>query len=113
MNNKKFLFLFQKKKKVLVHKRCVKRLCIVCGTTSAGSSPHHPKMMDSNGRYTSTGSITTNGQQLLSNKKSNENQQQNGTMDKIGRHRPAGASVMNARDPMTKQKMSSICEPGP
>ncbi|CAF2728782.1 unnamed protein product [Rotaria sp. Silwood2] len=108
------LFLFNKKnKQVLVHKRCVKQLRIVCGTTSAGSSPHHPKIMDSNGRHTSVSSITINGQQLLSNKKLNENQQQNGATDKIGRHRPAGASVMNARDPMTKQKMSNICEPGP
>ena len=47
------------------------------------------------------------------NKKNNENQPQLTANDKIARHRPAGASVMNARDPMSKQKMSSICEPGP
>lgn len=37
----------------------------------------------------------------------------NGVNEQIDRHRPAGASVMNARDPMSKQKMSNICEPGP
>ncbi|CAF4611601.1 unnamed protein product, partial [Rotaria magnacalcarata] len=98
--------------RVLVHKRCVKLLRIVCGITPIASSPYHPKIMDSNGRHAS-GSSITNGQQSMSNKKPNENQQQNGTIDKIGRHRPSGASVMNARDPMTKQKMSNICEPGP
>jgi hypothetical protein len=69
--------------------------------------------MDSNGRHTSVNSTTTNGQQMMSNKKQNENQQQNGTNEKIARHRPTGASAMNARDPMAKQKMSSIGEPGP
>jgi hypothetical protein len=70
--------------------------------------------MDSNGRHTSASSITTNGQPSILNKnQKNENQQQNGTNEIIGRHRPSGASVMNARDPMTKQKMSNICEPGP
>lgn len=91
----------------------MKLLRIVCGTTAIGTSPHHPKIMDSNGRHTSTTGPTTNGQQSVSNKKQNENQQQNGTLEKIGRHRPAGASVMNARDLMTKQKMSNIGEPGP
>jgi hypothetical protein len=33
--------------------------------------------------------------------------------EQMDRHRPSGASVMNARDPMSKQKMSNICEPGP
>jgi hypothetical protein len=100
--------------KVLVHKRCVKQLRIVCGITSAGASPYHQKIMDSNGRHTSASSITTNGQPSILNKnQKNENQQQNGTNEIIGRHRPSGASVMNARDPMTKQKMSNICEPGP
>lgn len=97
---------------ILVHKRCAKQLRIVCGTTSTGSSPYHPKIMDSNGRHSST----SNGQSttaMVMNKKSQENQQQNGTNEKIARHRPAGASVMNARDPMSKQKMSNICEPGP
>ena len=73
--------------------------------------------MDSNGRH----STTSNGQSTTAttttamgmNKKSQENQQQNGTTEKIARHRPAGASVMNARDPINKQKMSNICEPGP
>ena len=37
----------------------------------------------------------------------------NGSNEKITRHRPTGASVMNARDPMSKQKMSNIYEPGP
>ena len=69
--------------------------------------------MDSNGRHSSGSHLTTNGQQMIVNKKSNDNQQQNDMNDKIGRHRPTGASVMNARDPMTKQKMSNICEPGP
>jgi hypothetical protein len=90
----------------------VKQLRIVCGTISESVSPHHPKIMDSNGRHTS-GSSITNGQTSTSNKKQNENQQQNGTSEKIARHRPSGASVMNARDPMTKQKMTNICEPGP
>jgi len=31
----------------------------------------------------------------------------------MDRHRPSGASAINARDPMSKQKMSNICEPGP
>jgi hypothetical protein len=31
----------------------------------------------------------------------------------MDRHRPSGASAMNVRDPMSKQKMSDICEPGP
>jgi hypothetical protein len=95
---------------VLVHKRCVKQLRIVCGTTSTGSSPYHPKIMDSNGRHSST-----NNEQSTStlNKKSTDIQQPNGTNEKIARHRPSGASVMNARDPMSKQKMSNICEPGP
>ncbi len=31
----------------------------------------------------------------------------------MDRHRPSGASAMNARDPMSKQKMSNISEPGP
>ncbi len=71
--------------------------------------------MDSNGRHTSVSSTptTTNGQQMIASKKPNEHQQQNGTNEKITRHRPAGASVMNARDPMAKQKMSNIYEPGP
>ncbi len=69
--------------------------------------------MDSNGRHTSVSSTTTNGQQIVLNKKQNENQQQNGTNEKIARHRPTGSSVMNTRDPMAKQKMSSIGEPGP
>ena len=69
--------------------------------------------MDSNGRHSSGSNLTTNGQQMIVNKKPNDNQQQNGMNEKIGRHRPTGASVMNARDPMTKQKMSNICEPGP
>jgi hypothetical protein len=99
--------------KVLVHKRCVKQLRIVCGTTSTSSSPHQPKNMDSNGRHTSGSNLSTNGQPIIVNKKQNDNPQQNGTNEKIGRHRPSGASVMNARDPMTKQKMSNICEPGP
>ncbi len=71
-----------------MHKRCVKQLRIVCGTTS----PQHSKLIDSNGRHPIAG---------------------NGTTEQIDRHRPAGASVMNARDPMSKQKMSNICEPGP
>jgi hypothetical protein len=100
-------------KKVLVHKRCVKQLRIVCAASSIDSSPHAPKIMDSNGRHASTSSITTNGQQKILNKKQHENQQQNGTKEKIARHRPAGASVMNARDLTAKQKMSSVYEPGP
>ncbi|UJR28271.1 hypothetical protein I4U23_009521 [Adineta vaga] len=99
--------------RVLVHKRCVKQLRLVCGTTSTGSSPYHPKIMDSDGRQASINSLKTNGQQLPSNKTPNGNQQQNGSSELIDRHRPSGASVMNARDPMTKQKMSTICEPGP
>ena len=67
--------------------------------------------MDSNGRHSSTSNGQSNNTTL--NKKPVENQQQNGTNEKIARHRPAGASVMNARDPMSKQKMSNICEPGP
>ena len=31
----------------------------------------------------------------------------------MDRHRPTGASATNARDPMSKQKMSNIGEPGP
>jgi hypothetical protein len=31
----------------------------------------------------------------------------------MDRHRPSGVSVMNVKDPMSKQKMSNICEPGP
>jgi hypothetical protein len=50
---------------------------------------------------------------MILNKKQNENQQQNGTNEKIARHRPSGASAMNTKDPMAKQKMSSIYEPGP
>jgi hypothetical protein len=70
--------------------------------------------MDSNGRHPSGSNLTTNGQQMIVNKKPNDTtQQQNGTNEKIGRHRPTGASVMNARDPMTKQKMTNIYEPGP
>ena len=98
---------------VLVHKRCVKQLRIVCGTTSAGSSPHHGKIIDSNGRHVSANPAVNGQSTILSNKKFNENQQQNGTKEKIDRHRPSGASVMNARDPMSKQKMSNIYEPGP
>lgn len=66
--------------------------------------------MDTNGRY----SQGTNGQSKNSlGKKNAENQPQNGNSEKLNRDRPAGASVMNARDPMSKQKMSNICEPGP
>ena len=63
--------------------------------------------MDSNGRHTSVNSLTTNGQKF------NENQRQNGTIEKINRNRPAGASAMNTRDPMLKQKLINMCEPGP
>lgn len=69
--------------------------------------------MDSNGRHASVSSTSTNGQPVRINKKSNENQQQNGNAEKIARHRPAGASAMNSRDPMAKQKMSDFAEPGP
>jgi hypothetical protein len=83
------------KNKVLVHKRCVKQLRIVCGTTS----PQHSKLSDSNGRYTSASS-STNGQQ-------------NGATEQLDRHRSSGASAMNARDLVSKQKVSNIGEPGP
>lgn len=73
----------------MVHKRCVKQLRIVCGTTI---SPQHAKLIDTNGRHPIAG---------------------NGHTESIDRHRPSGASVTNARDPMTKQKMSTISEPGP
>jgi len=69
--------------------------------------------MDSNGRHTSVSNSTTNGQQIVSNKKTNENRQQNGSNEKITRQRATGASAMNSRDPIAKQKMSSIGEPGP
>ena len=78
--------------RVLVHKRCVKQLRIVCGTTI---SPQHSKLMDTNGRHPVAGSTN------------------NGYHEQIDRHRPSGASVMNGKDPMTKQKMSNIAEPGP
>jgi hypothetical protein len=91
----------------------VKQLRIVCGTTTTGSSLHPAKIIDSNGRHTPGGSSSTNGQQIVSNKKTNENRQQNGSNEKINRHRPSGASAMNARDPLAKQKMSNVGEPGP
>jgi hypothetical protein len=70
----------------------VKQLRIVCGTTS----PQHPKLSDSNGRHPTANSTT------------------NGINEQIDRHRPSGASaVMNARDPMSKQKVPNSCEPGP
>jgi hypothetical protein len=69
--------------------------------------------MGSDGRHTSASSLTTNGKEMILNKKQNENQQQNGTKEKITRHRPSGGSVMTTRDPMAKQKISDICEPGP
>ncbi|CAF1543071.1 unnamed protein product, partial [Adineta ricciae] len=77
--------------RVLVHKRCVKQLRLVCGSTS----PQHTKLIDTNGRHASAGNTT------------------NEVHEQIDRYRPAGASVMNSRDPMTKQKMSNISEPGP
>lgn len=91
----------------------MKQLRIVCGTTTSGSSPYHSKPKETDGRHTSINSLTSNGQQSTSSKKSNDQSQQNGSSDLIERNRPAGASVMNARDPMSKQKMSNICEPGP
>lgn len=69
--------------------------------------------MDSNGRHPSVSSTSTNGQPIKTTKKANENQPQNGNVEKIARHRPAGASAMNARDPTAKQKMADIAEPGP
>ena len=77
--------------KVLVHKRCVKQLRIVCGTTS----PQHSKLTDSNGRHPSVNSTT------------------NGINEQIDRYRPSGASVKNARDSASKQKIPNNYEPGP
>ncbi|CAF1100096.1 unnamed protein product [Adineta steineri] len=77
--------------RVLVHKRCVKQLRIVCGTTS----PQHTKLTDTNGRHPSVGNTT------------------NGINEQIDRNRPTGASVMNTKDSMGKQKIPNIVEPGP
>ena len=89
----------------------MKQLRIVCGTTNTGAASYPPKIIDSNGRHTPGGS-STNGQQIVSNKKTNENRQQNGSNEKINRYRPAGASAMNSRDPLAKQKASDVGEPG-
>lgn len=86
---------------------------VVCGGASGSLSPHHPKIMDSNGRHTSVSSTSTNSQPIKTTKKANENQTHNGSSEKIGRHRPAGASAMNARDHTGKQKLGDIAEPGP
>ncbi len=67
----------------------MKQLRIVCGTTSP------TKLIDTNGRHPSAGNTT------------------NGINEQMDRHRPSGVSVMNTKDPMSKQKMSNICEPGP
>jgi len=85
--------------RVLVHKRCVKLLRIVCGT----STINHSKISSTNGRQTST------DQHVIDHRK----YQENGVNDNLNRQRPSGASVVSNRDPMAKQKMSSICEPGP
>ncbi|CAF1082433.1 unnamed protein product [Adineta steineri] len=77
--------------RVLVHKRCVKQLRIVCGTTS----PQHTKLTDTNGRHPSVGNTT------------------NEINEQIDRNRPTGASVMNTKDSMGKQKIPNIVEPGP
>ncbi|CAF0958063.1 unnamed protein product [Rotaria sordida] len=81
--------------RVLVHKRCVKHLRIVCGTTS----PQHSKFIDSNERHTSINS-KINGQQNEAN-------------EQIDRQGSYGVSFINSQDSMSKQKMSNISEPGP
>ncbi|CAF1389462.1 unnamed protein product, partial [Didymodactylos carnosus] len=114
--------------RVLVHKRCVKQLRIVCGSsTSVSPQPLQQKTNLDNTTKQSGDSgrpLSTVNQKTPTTV---ENQHQhNGfhphhphhhqplhPQDNIGRHRPSGASCMNARDPMAKQKMSAINEPGP
>ncbi|CAF4362464.1 unnamed protein product, partial [Adineta steineri] len=67
------------------------KLRIVWGTTS----PQHTKLTDTNGRHPSVGNTT------------------NEINEQIDRNRPTGASVMNTKDSMGKQKIPNIVEPGP
>ncbi|CAF3027213.1 unnamed protein product [Rotaria socialis] len=81
--------------RVLVHKRCVKQLRIVCGTTS----PQHSKFNDLNEQLTSVNSKV--------------NGHQNGFHEPIDGHRPSNVSAGNSRDSMSKQKMSNTSKSGP
>ncbi|CAF0750262.1 unnamed protein product [Didymodactylos carnosus] len=106
--------------RVLVHKRCVKQLRIVCGLSTSVSP--QPLQQKTNIDNTNKQNVDSSRQNRKTPTTAENQHQQNGfyshhhqlqqPQDKIGRHRLVEASGMNARDPMVKQKMLTVNEPG-